>query len=90
MIPAVQWALWGAPSLFFLNWIMVLMATAALTLRRREGRWPPWRPLASLAAGIALHPRTRARTLWLAAQLLFLDLLAPLMLFLARQSGLSH
>ena len=74
---AMRWALLSAPSLFLLNWAAVLLAVAALTLRRREGYWPRWRPLTQLAAGIAASPRHRARTLLLAGQLLLLDLLAP-------------
>jgi len=84
----VRWALWCAPSLLFINWIAVLFAASAITWRGRAGAWPRWRPLADLAAGIALHPRLRARTLLLAAQLLLLDLVAPLALLLARQAAM--
>ncbi|MDH7569456.1 MAG: hypothetical protein QHJ73_07715, partial [Armatimonadota bacterium] len=84
MPDAVRWTLVGAPSLFLVNWVAVLLATAALTWRRREGGWPPWSALTRLAAGIARNRRTRARTLWLAAQLLVLDFIAPFVLLLAR------
>lgn len=79
---AMRWMLWSAPSLFLLNWVAVLFAVAALTWHRREGAWPRWRPLTRLAAGIAVNPRLRARTLLVAVQLLILDLLAPFAMWL--------
>jgi hypothetical protein len=82
MPDAARWALLSAPSLFILNWMGVLLAVAALAWHRRQGKWPPWAAMARLAAAIALNRRTRARTLWLAAQLLVIDLFAPLALFL--------
>lgn len=78
MSDSVQWVVIAAPSLFIINWIAVLLAASALTWRRRDGKWPGWRPLAQLAGGIARNRRTCGHTLWIAFQLLMLDLLPPL------------
>lgn len=86
MSNAWQWALWSAPSLFLLNWAFVLLAAAAITWRRREGTWPPYAALTRLAGAIAANPRTRVRTLWIATQLLILDLLAPLAVLIVRSA----
>ena len=80
MPDAARWMLFAAPSLLLINWMAVLLGVAALAWHRREGRWPRWGALAPLDARIAANPRTRRRTLWMAIQLLLLDLLAPLAL----------
>ena len=83
----VRWALMATPSILLLNWVVVLLATASVTLRRRGEVRPPWREVSRLAAGIALHPRMRVRTLWLATQLLVIDCLAPIALLLVGWVG---